>query len=849
MHTIHRCLSIVAIIAVAGACSDPIAGPSRKPRSDITSPAPAAEQVVFLPPLGTGGMPSGASDVSRQVVLEVCVRADTACVGAAIARIDTAAGLRVVGDAQVAEAGRATYEAVWRVPRAMGESGASLRLRVIVDGSELGHLDLRVRGTRDGSDSVWSPNGRMVSPDAALPIRFWIQRPPRRFTVLVGPGVRGDPGASDSLWTYGTRVPYAFAAAAGYENVLVRLDGMPATQTGVVVTDTEHVLTVTADRHVVLGSAALPLYALARAVLTSADPVGAYQAYLDMASAYVGSSGRGAEESLRDVRDVEFLAFDPIRDSAALRRVDGALAGHVFTTDSAVSGVGSAASERMRPRGAVRGLEVAGPADTTERTVFLYVNGIATPQFGPEGALATRVALRGVVDEIPLFLDPRRFDVKLFYNRTYSEQLPTLEQQRSHCVSLFAPRFAFGYLGANSFAPFMAACMADQTYRRFADHDLLECIRQMWSILANTDGAEADAIALASRIQEFRAAGSHVVLVPHSQGNLMANQAIHRLHAITKEFDPGRDSTCIGLVSLASPTSHRWELGDHFIAPIVVRGDVVPTIDNEWSPIDTDLSHELLDHPSIESIFKPTGIILHQVLDSYFLQPQSRAAIRSGLENVYHACAVSSLTIRPISVTLSVGGAATLTVAALNAFGDTLGGRDVAWVSTAPAVVSVTPTGAMSATARGVGAGGGSVVASRMTRRAETALLVVNPAPSEDPFSFSYVASYQEGFLGDDQHLSGTTDHPGAVPLPAGTLRMSFFSQFGRLSAAVNSSLYTVSVVGRDSVILGGNPGTSYRLGWNDDHTKLSGSFSTLKWIFGVGFVNAVLPVTFVRQQ
>src|SRR6185437_8584344 len=327
-------------------------------------------------------------------------------------------------------------------------SGASLRLRVIVDGSELGHLDLRVRGTRDGSDSVWSPNGRMVSPDAALPIRFWIQRPPRRFTVLVGPGVRGDPGASDSLWT----------------------DGTPATQTGVVVTDTEHVLTVTADRHVVLGSAALPLYALARAVLTSADPIGAYQAYLDMASAYVGSSVRGAEESLRDVRDVEFLAFDPIRDSAALRRVDGALAGHVFTTDSAVSGVGSAASERMRPRGAVRGLEVAGPADTTERTVFLYVNGIATPQFGPEGALATRVALRGVVDEIPLFLDPRRFDVKLFYNRTYSEQLPTLEQQRSHCVSLFAPRFAFGYLGANSFAPFMAACMADQTYRRFADH-------------------------------------------------------------------------------------------------------------------------------------------------------------------------------------------------------------------------------------------------------------------------------------------------------------------------------------------------------------------------------------------
>ena len=847
MHTIHRCLSIVAIIAVAGACSDPIAGPSRKPRSDVTSPPPAAGRVVFLPPLGSGAMPSGASDVSRQVVLEVCVRADTACVGAAIARIDTAGGLRVVGDARVAEAGRASYETEWRVPRAMGDSGAALRLRVIVDGSELGHLDLRVRGTRDGRDSVWSPNGTMVNPDAALPIRFWIQRPPRRFTVLVGPGVRGDPGASDSLWTYGTRVPYAFAAAGGYENVLVRLDGMPASQAGVVVTDTEHVLTVTADRHVVLSSAALPLYALARAVLTSADPVGAYQAYLDVASAYVGSSGRVAEESLRDVRDVEFLAFDPIRDSAALRRVDGALAGHLFTTGDTTPNMTSA--RLAVPRTSVRALDASEATDSTEQTAFVYVNGIATPQLGPQGAIATQFELRNIVSEISLFHANDDFDVKLFYNRTYSEQRPSPEQQRAHCVSLFAARLAFGYVGANSFGAFMEKCTSDAAFRRFSDHDLLECIRQMWAIVANTDGAEIDAVALASRIQELRVAGTHVILVPHSQGNLMANQAIHRLHSVTHEFDPTRDSTCIGLVSLASPTSHRWELSEHYIAPIVVRGDVVPLIDNEWEPIDTDLSEELLDHPSIATIFKPTGILLHQVLESYFLQPQSRAAIRAGLENVYRACSVSSLVIRPTSVTLSVGGATTLTAGALNAYGDTLGGRSVSWTSTTPTVVSVTPIGPLSATARGVGSGGGSVVAHRSNRRAESAVSVFNPVPQEDPFTFTYIASYQEGFLGDDQHLSGTVAHPGAVPLPAGTLRLSFTRQFGRLSAAVNNSLYTVSTIGTDSVILGGNPGSSYRLGWNEEHTKLSGRFDTLQWIFGVGFVQAALPVTFERQQ
>jgi hypothetical protein len=370
----------------------------------------------------------------------------------------------------------------------------------------------------------------------------------------------------------------------------------------------------------------------------------------------------------------------------------------------------------------------------------------------------------------------------------------------------------------------------------------------MWAIIANTDGAEVDAIALASRIQELRASGLHVILVPHSQGNLMANQAIHRLHSVTGEFDPTRDSTCIGLVSLASPTSRRWELGEHYIAPIVVRGDVVPTIDNEWPPIDTDLSHQLLDIPSLETAFRPTGIILHEVIGSYFLQSQSRAAIRLGLENVYRACAVASLAVRPTSLTLTLGSSGSISAIALNAFGDTLGGRSVSWMSAAPSVVSVTSIGPMVARAQGVGSGGASVVASRMTRRAESAVLVVKPAPTEDPFSFTYVASYGEGFFGDDQHLSGTVGHPDAVPLPAGTLRLSFTSQFGRLSASVNSSLYTATTFGLDSVILGGNPGSSYRLVWNDDHTRLTGTLDALKWIFRVGFVPALLPVTFERQ-
>lgn len=851
MQHLHRLISAVAIVAAASACSDPIAGPATQPRSDLTSSSsPAPGRIIFLAPLGDGELPSGASDVSRRVTVAICALADTACAGRPLARFDTGDGssrLRVVGGDHASLTGRAYYQATWRVPRFAGDTGADVRIQVLVDGMERGHMAVHVRSAADRRRNG-SPNEPGVAPGADLDIRFWVERPPRRFTVLVGPGVRGIPGASDSLWSYGSRVPYAFLPAPGYKNVAVRVDGMPALPIGLVVTDTEHVLTVTADRRVVLSSAALPLYGQARRVLNAVDPVAAYQAYLDAGEAYVESPSRSHDEAMRDLRDVEFLAFDPIRDSAALRKVDAALDGQVFdVAESSTGSAGLGASAKSMRR--VEALDAASAPDSTERTVFLYINGIATPQLGPEGVTATRVELRSIVSEVPLFADRTTFDVRFFYNRTYREQRPTPEQQRSHCVALFASQFVFGYRGANSFAPFMAECTADPSYRRFSDHDLLECIRQMLAIFANTDAAEVDAGRLAARIQELRSSGNHVILVPHSQGNLMANQAIHLLRSVTHEFDPGRDSTCIGLVSLASPTSRRWELGEHYIAPIVVRGDLVPMIDNEWPPIDTDLSHQLLDRPSLETAFTPTGIILHSVLESYFLQPQSRAAIRTGLKDVYRACVVSSVLIRPTSLTLTVGGTAPLSALSLNAFGDTLGGRSFTWSSTSPSVVTVTQTGPTTATALGIGSGGASIFASQKTHRAESAVLVANAAALVDPFSFTYVANYAQGFFGDDQHLSGTVGHPGAVPVPAGTLRLSFSNEFGRLVAAVNTTLFTVGTIGSDSVILGGNAGSTYRLGWNADHSRLSGTLDTLIWVFRVGFVRTMLTVTFERQE
>ncbi|HEY7877879.1 MAG TPA: hypothetical protein VIC55_06625, partial [Gemmatimonadaceae bacterium] len=599
MHRSLRCLPIIAILACLASCGDDATAPRSSSRTALgaVSPNPSPpRKVIFLPPLDAGPLPRGTSDVSRRVEVEICVRSDTICTGNPIARfLTTASGpqrLLILGGPRAVDEGFATYAANWVVPRVTPAGGGARRYRitVLVDGSELAHRDLvaldLIRDLLHGVPSH-SPDERLVVGGLPLPIIFWVEAPSQRLIVQLGDGVNGTPLAGDSLWPNGATVRYAFTAAAGYENVLARLDGQPAPASGTVVTDREHILSVTADRRPTVAATAMPLYQTARALLTAGDPVAAFQSYLDDVGTYVDA--HDPDTALRQLQDVEYLAFDPIRDSVSLTRLDAALAGHEFVigADSSASAVGTSPNRGVtHDRGTMHALDATSALDSLERTMFLYVNGIWTPQFGPEGAAAAYVALRILVSRVPLLRNQSAFGVHYFYNRTRSAQRPTPQQQQTHCTTLFVARLALGYKGANAFGPFMADCMADPSYRRFSDADLIECVRQVLAIMANTDAAETDAIELAQRIQGHRTNGNHVILVPHSQGNLMANQAIHHLRSVTNEYDPGRDSTCIGLVSLASPTSRRWELSEHLIAPIVVRGDVVPTVDNDWPAID-----------------------------------------------------------------------------------------------------------------------------------------------------------------------------------------------------------------------------------------------------------------------
>lgn len=291
------------------------------------------------------------------------------------------------------------------------------------------------------------------------------------------------------------------------------------------------------------------------------------------------------------------------------------------------------------------------------------------------------------------------------------------------------------------------------------------------------------------------------------------------------------------------------ELGDHYLVPIVVRGDAVPAINNDWPAIDTDLSHALLDTPTWSDLFTPTGIILHSAIDSYMEQPQSRAAIQSGLLSVYGACAARSVSIQPASSSVTSGASVLLSATPLNAFGDTLAGRTVAWSSGNAGVATISQSTASTATLQALSPGTSIISAWSHGGRGDATFTVAPRAPSGDPYAFSYGAPYPEGFLGDDPHLSGTIAHPGAVPLPAGTLPLSFYREYGQLTAAANNIVYGVSIISPDTVILSANGVrvSKYTLVWNEARTALTGTFQTEIWRFQMGSVPVTLPLSFQR--
>lgn len=494
-------------------------------------------------------------------------------------------------------------------------------------------------------------------------------------TAMVAAGVIGTPAAGVASFAQGAAVPYSYAPGPGYDSIIVLLDRQPMPATGTFVMDSNRVLTVAARQVITALPGTEGLVSSAHALLTAPDKIAAYQAFLTASMNFAKTVDDAT--ALDGLERVGALAFDEVADSAALEALDDALANHLFI---------------------IAGQNVPPPQDGKEHIAYVYVNGIKTT----EDEVAGRGGVLNKLQEVIAALPSDSFDVTTyFYNRTHRAQpgsSPDAVTRYLNCEdetrrrSVKQPQAYYSAL--------MDRCLSRVNV---SSPDYIEAARQWITLYLNSPEIEADADSLAEFIQSWRESGRHTILIAHSQGNMMVQQAVIAMKQ-SHQYVPQTDSIGIAVLSLAAPSGFNWPLDSYHMAPINVSGDLVAQLGG-FGSIFTPLSAVASASIATASAINPlSGIIaqgywgfsrLHHVSEAYLGQPIIRAAMHDSLSRLVREVTVGKVTASVSSTWLELEETLRLdstNVTISNGNGRKLPGRRAAITMANPSVALVDST-------------------------------------------------------------------------------------------------------------------------------------------------------------
>ncbi len=261
--------------------------------------------------------------------------------------------------------------------------------------------------------------------------------------------------------------------------------------------------------------------------------------------------------------------------------------------------------------------------DPAARVLVVYINGVDTP---PLTELDAVCYLGGVMVSAglqPTYAGGGPMLVRSFKNRTRVEEL--LHEDRDVTTRVMA-----------------AVWMLEQPGP--PPGDIVEAGREVRNIQNGYRAGTSlnpDALGLAEMIAEEVLDGRRVVLVPHSQGNLLVHEALHVLQPGKLGLSGGQIRQCLGVVSLASPLSVPWP-ADVTADQIWVSGDVI------YHPLLARRTHVRPDPGALVSTAEspasgeefriwnmPRNVRLHGVTSSYLSAPEAREAIVRKLRERY----------------------------------------------------------------------------------------------------------------------------------------------------------------------------------------------------------------------
>ena len=739
---------LASVAATLYGCQDSPIAPGRPPANSLSQSAAAinapgdsaAPEIMFLAPLGPKSHPRGELDTTLAPSVAICRLANGHC------GVDTLAVFHSDSTADSTQRilmNEHAFYVRWNTKALLPDTSITYRIVVTLGDTTVGFTDVRIVAPEYTPLPEDTLQYAFINPQNWLRVRFQIFLPPATLTVISEPGVSGNLTSQSYTFRRGSRVSYNFSADSGYTNALVTLDQQPIQRRGIIRMDDSHVLIASADRNTDIARGDEWILRDARAVLRASDKVAAAQKLLD--SLDVMTDTANIAERLQRV---ELTLVNRDQNAEALAELDAALDGHALAAGSGEGergdipgngggGGGGIATSLLVPLTSPSTLRPSPTIMTpmrgmNESLTIAYVNGILTT---PLGALFAAHHVAMAARSAQWYANVP-YDVKLIYNRSAMADDAIAEDR---CVLELGIKG--GWLGLNSLPKALAKCLNTTEPKALAMlADYAEAGNELVSVMnRSTATRPPDVDTVAAFANRMRDEGRHVVFVMHSQGNLVVQQALMLLRT-RGQYSQATDTTCIGGVALAAPTSDGWPISARHLHGLVVDGDAILVLGkNHFPRVRTAMSDSALLETTgsvrarIVSLATAArlrwGVRLHSVVESYLSQAPMRGRIQDAIVSAYKGCALGEIRVMPQTLQLKTGesGVFHTTLADLN--GDALDGkRGITWNAHAEGdwqrAVSVTSAGV--AQARYVG--GTTVTASGRTVTANGGV-VVDPAP------------------------------------------------------------------------------------------------------------------------
>lgn len=741
-------LTIVLVLAAGTqhGCSD---APTAPPGSThaavseaINAPGdPGAPEVIFLAPLGPKKHPRGLLDTTLAPSVAICRLVGDDCAADTLAHFTSDSTADSTHRVSLSER---AYFVRWKLKGLPADPAIGYRVLVTLGDTTVGFTDFKIVAPDYPVPPDDTTRFAFITERNVLNVRLQIFVPPVTLTVISEPGATGDLTSQTYSVRRGDRVSYAFTADSGYKNLIVTLDQHPVAKRGRVMMDDSHVLIASADRETGVTPGDEWILRDGRALLKATNKVKAAQLLLDKLDEMTDTAN-----IVERLRRVEMTMLQRDADAAAMPTLDAALAGRTFDAGTGTGnahvdpggggGGGGEASSLMIPLRLPQqtllrpAATIMSPASATAEPVTIaYVNGILTTPMGAlfaahHVAIAARAARWGV--NAP-------FDVKLIYNRSAMAS-ETSEEDR--CVLELGIKG--DWLGLNSLPGEVAKCLNSTEPRVLAMlADFAEVGQQYGNVLNHSLTARPrDVDSVAAFATRIRNEGRHIVFVMHSQGNLIVQQALTLLQR-NGQYSQSRDTTCIGGVALASPTSEAWPISARHLNGLAVEGDVILMLGrNKFTRVRTPMSDSaaLATTSSVRARIAGLasaatirwGLRLHSAIDSYLTPEPIRGRIMDAIVSSYRGCALGDVKISPQLLSLRTGETGTFQASLNDLNGTPLDGRrGLQWQSDSQSdrqqAVRLSDAGV--ATANYVGGVGVRAVTRNVTSAAGVA---VSPAP------------------------------------------------------------------------------------------------------------------------